>query len=73
MYINEQTAQLILDAIAWNNRVWMNSFSKDWQDGDGTYITQDEEVSDARADFVRFCRARGIEGVEKEVKVNVDW
>lgn len=73
MYINEQTAQLILDAIAWNNRVWMNSFSKDWQDGDGKYITQDEEVSDARADFVRFCRARGIEGVEKEVKVNVDW
>ena len=61
MYINEETAQLILDALAWSNRDWMDSL--DWV-GD-----PEEQVLDARADFIRFCRARGIEGIEKVVNV----
>lgn len=60
MYINEETAQLILDAIAWSNKDWMDSL--DWN------FNQDGEVDNARMDFIRFCRARGIEGVEKVVK-----
>ena len=56
MYINQETAQLILDALAWSNRDWMDSL--DWHGEEGEFI------EDARTDFVRFCRARGIEGVE---------
>lgn len=62
MYINEQTAQLILDAIAWSNKDWEDSL--DWQNI-GTHT-----VDMDRADFVRFCRTRGIEGVEKVVKID---
>ena len=62
MYINEQTAQLIFDAIAWSNKDWEDSL--DWQ-SIGTH-----SVDTDRADFVRFCRARGIEGVEKVVKID---
>lgn len=57
MYINEETAQLILDAIAWSNKDWEDSI--DWK--------HDHSVESDRIDFVRFCRARGIEGVEKVV------
>lgn len=59
MYINEETAQLILDAIAWSNKDWMDTLDWDFNRGG--------EVDNARVDFIRFCRARGIEGVEKVV------
>ena len=64
MYISEETAQLILDALAWSNKDWMDSL--DWN------FNQGGEVDNARTDFIRFCRARGIEGVEKVVKVNAN-
>ena len=60
MYINEQTAQLILDAIYWCNQ--------DWVDAQGYDFTTEQMVEQAREDFVKFCEARGIEGVEKEVE-----
>lgn len=61
MYIDEQTAQLILDAIAWVNADWLDALA--WEQ------TNKEQVDNARIDFVRFCHARGIAGVEKVVKV----
>lgn len=64
MYINEKTAQLILDAIAWSN--------KDWTDALGWEQTDKEMINMARADFVRFCKARGIEGVERKTKVTIE-
>lgn len=60
LWISEETAQLILDAIAWSNKDWMDSL--DWN------FNQGGEVDNARVDFVRFCRARGIAGVEKVVR-----
>lgn len=65
MYINEQTAQLILDALYWSNKEWTDALSDekgdiwDWSDG--------VRLATARNDFVRFCDARGIEGVERVV------
>lgn len=59
LWINEETAQLILDAIAWCNR--------DWMDALGWEHTESGEIEMARGDFVRFCEDRGISGVEKEV------
>lgn len=64
MYINEKTAQLILDAIAWSNQEWVNSLELDW--------SQDVATAVARNDFVRFCEARGIEGVERKTKITVE-
>ena len=60
LWISEETAQLILDAIAWSNKDWMDSL--DWN------FNQGGEVDNARIDFIRFCRARGIAGVEKVVR-----
>lgn len=62
MYINEETAQLILDAIAWSNKDWKETLN--W-----TNLDRDAGVEEARIDFVRFCRVRGIEGVEKVVEI----
>lgn len=59
MTIDETTAQLILDAIAWINHDWYDAC--DWQ------ISVEDEVSSARADFIRFCRVRGIDNVERVV------
>ena len=59
MYIDEKTAQLILDAIAWCNR--------DWQDAIDWKTNADEMISMAREDFIRFCKDRGIDGVERKV------
>lgn len=59
LWISEETAQLILDALAWSNKDWMDSL--DW--------TGDDCVDSARVDFIRFCRARGITGIEKVVKL----
>lgn len=64
MYINEKTAQLILDAIAWSNQEWVNSLELDW--------SQDVATAVARNDFVHFCEARGIEGVERKTKIVVE-
>lgn len=64
MYIDEKTAQLILDAIAWSNQ--------DWEDSLGWDFGRDNTIATARADFVRFCRDRGIEGVERKVIVSED-
>ena len=61
MYISEETAQLILDAIAWLNKDWEDSL--DWA-GQGSH-----SVDMDRADFVRFCRVRGIQGVERKIKI----
>lgn len=64
MYINEKTAQLILDAIAWSNQEWVNSLDQKWSQSAATAV--------ARNDFVRFCEARGIEGVERKTKIVVE-
>jgi len=56
MDINEKTAQLILDAIAWCNMDWMTTL------GDTDY-SDETVIEEARNDFVRFCKARGIEGI----------
>ena len=62
MYISEETAQLILDAIAWCN--------EDWVAINELVFSDEEKLAYARADFTRFCKARGIEGVEKVVDIN---
>ena len=59
MYIDEKTAQLILDAIAWCNDDWVTNLEEEWTDS--------MKVVVARADFLLFCKDRGIEGVEKEI------
>lgn len=64
MYINEKTAQLILDAIAWSNQEWVNALEQEWSQNVATAV--------ARDDFVRFCEARGIEGVERKTKITVE-
>lgn len=64
MYINEKTAQLILDAIAWSNQEWVNALEQEWSQNVATTV--------ARNDFVRFCEARGIEGVERKTKITVE-
>lgn len=56
-YVDEKTAQLILDAIAWCNQDWREIL--EWNDVDTLEMD--------RADFVRFCKARGIAGVERKV------
>jgi len=59
MKINEETAQLIFDAISWCNRDWLISLN--WAEGD--------QLSMDRGDFVRFCNERGIETIERIVHV----
>lgn len=61
MWINEQTAQLILDALYWSNQDWTDSLEWKWSENEATGV--------AKNDFLRFCDARGIEGVEKVVRV----
>ena len=61
MTIKEETAQLILDAIAWTNRDWMDSLDYNYTDTD--------IVDMARQDFIRFCKDRGIDGVQKEMEI----
>lgn len=65
MYINEQTAHLILDALYWSNKEWTDALSD--EEGDIWAWSDDEHLATARNDFVRFCDARGIDGVEREV------
>ena len=54
--IDERTAQLIFDAIAWSNRDWCESLN--WSD------VEFDLVASSRSDFVRFCEERGIESVK---------
>lgn len=61
MNINEQTAQLILDAISWCNSDWMDALGWNYNEGD--------KVSIARGDFVRFCNARGIDRIERTITI----
>lgn len=64
MYIDEKTAQLILDALAWCNA--------DWCDALGWSKDEFDVTASARSDFVRFCDVRGIEGVERKTKITVE-
>jgi hypothetical protein len=55
MEIDVKTAQLILDAIAFMNKDWFDAMEWDY--------SAEEMTTDARADFIRFCEARGIKSV----------
>ena len=55
MEIDVKTAQLILDAIAFMNKDWFDAMEWDYD--------AEEMTVDARADFIRFCEARGIKNV----------
>lgn len=57
MEINVETAQLILDAIAWTNEMWNDDFVP--------YSEQDM-LNLSRQYFVQFCKDRGIESVVVE-------
>lgn len=61
MTIDNKTAQLILDAIAWCNY--------DWHKITDTELETVEEIDEARMDFVRFCHDRGIDEVTKVVRL----
>lgn len=54
--IDERTAQLIFDAIAWCNRDWADALN--WNEEEFDIVTS------SRGDFVRFCRERGIGNVK---------
>ena len=57
MEINVETAQLILDAIAWTLEQTNFTYS----------IGSDEEkIETARKEFINFCEVRGIESVVVE-------
>ena len=64
MYIDEKTAQLVLDALSWCNKDWMDALGWDF----GT----DNAIETARQDFVRFCEARSIKGVERKTKITIE-
>lgn len=61
LWIDERTAQLVLDAIAWANN--------DWADALGWERTDKDMIDLAREDFIRFCADRGISGVEKQIEL----
>ena len=64
LWIDEKTAQLVLDAIAWCN--------KDWCEGLNWSEDEVDIINFSRADFVRFCKNRGIKGVERKTKITVE-
>ena len=62
MTIDSMTAQLILDALAWEVRQAYDDFAPE------------EIVETAREDFISFCAERGIDGVTAEVIMEPeDW
>ena len=60
MPIDEKTAQLILDAIAWCNRDWLDALDQKHSFAD--------DLAMARGDFKRFCDERGITEVIRVVR-----
>lgn len=54
--IDERTAQLIFDAIAWCNRDWMDAL--EWDNDEYDILTS------SRGDFKRFCAERGITSIK---------
>ena len=56
MEITEREAQLILNALAWENYTWSHD-----EDFNG-YVSK-EIIAQARKDFVDFCRQTGIVAV----------
>lgn len=64
LWIDEKTAQLVLDAIAWCNEDWIDALEWQW--------SENESVGTARNDFVRFCKDRGIAGVERQTKITIE-
>ena len=54
MEINVETAQLILDAIAWTNEKWNDDFIP---------YSKEYMLNLSRQHFVEFCEDRGIESV----------
>ena len=60
MPIDEKTAQLILDALAWSNHDWLDALGRETDGAD--------ELAMARGDFKRFCDARGITEVIRVVR-----
>lgn len=59
MTIDERTAQLILDAIAWCNNDWIQAEEID--------LSNETILALNRKDFSKFCHDRGIEYIEKKV------
>ena len=57
--INQETAQLILDALAWMDKKWMDTCELEYDRIELQTVT-------ARAAFTEFCRDRGIKYVEVE-------
>ncbi len=61
MTIDEKTAQLILDALAWSNDNWLKDLEEEWPDS--------LRLAIARVDFTRFCEDRGITTIERKVSI----
>ena len=57
-YVDEKTAQLILDVLTWDHQTWMNGY-----DFEGDIDPQ--VIKSAKEDFIRFCRFYGIKGVAR--------
>ena len=57
--IDQTTAQLILDALAWMDKKWMDVCGLE-------YDTVELQTVAARAAFIEFCKERKIAYVEKE-------
>ena len=60
MRINEETAQLILDAIAWSNKFWFEQ--------SGIILSPFDQLKLDRSDFVQFCKDRGIDEIIKKIQ-----
>ena len=56
--IDETTAQLILDALAWMDKKWMDTYGF-------AYDTIELQTVAARAAFVEFCKERKIAYIGK--------
>lgn len=57
MYVNEQTAQLILDVLTWNTQTWLHGYNFEGE-------VSEDVIQQAKKDFLEFCKFYGIEGVE---------
>ncbi len=57
MYVDEKTAQLILDVLTWNTQTWLHGYN--FKGG-----VPEDVIQQAKKDFLEFCKFYGIEGVE---------